>query len=268
MPKISVLMSVFNDAATVEKSIDSILNQSFADFELIICDDGSTDNTKELVRQKQKEDGRIIFIENDENCGLSYSLNHCLSKAVGEYCARMDGDDLCDAERFQVQSDFLDEHPQYAFVSSTMKRFDEQGIYSVGNHCVSEPTPVDFIAGSPFCHAPVMIRTAAYQAVNGYRDIDRTRGVEDYDLWFRLYAAGYCGYNLNMPLYSMFDGRDADKRRTWRRRKNEAWVRFCGYRMLKLPKRYYVYALKPILLGMLPMPLYRVLHRKHIQKVQ
>ena len=107
-----------------------------------------------------------------------------------------------------------------------MTRFDEHGTYQVPEPIESySPTNKDFIKGSPFCHAPVMIRKSAYDAVGGYRDIPQTLGVEDYDLWFRLYAKGYKGYILQEPLYHMFDGRDAAKRRTFKRRVKEAWVR-------------------------------------------
>ena len=265
MPKISVLMSAFNCAATIDKSIDAILAQSLSDFEFLICDDGSTDGTAARIREKQKRDSRIVFLANEKNRGLPFSLNRCLAAAAGEYCARMDGDDLCDPTRFAQQAAFLDAHPEFAFVSTPMRRFDEQGYYSEGKRRVAEPQALDFVKGSPFCHAPVMVRAAAYRAVDGYRDLPRTRGVEDYDLWFRLYAAGLRGYILERPLYDMFDGRGADRRRTWRRRTNEAWVRWQGYRMLHLPARCRVYALKPLALGLLPAALYRRLHKSRIQ---
>ena len=111
----------------------------------------------------------------------------------------MDGDDLCDKTRFEKQVDFLDAHPEYGFVSSRMTRFDENGTYQVPEYIDSySPTKMDFIKGSPFCHAPVMIRKEAYNAVNGYRDIPQTLGDEDYDLWFRLYSIGIKGYVLSL----------------------------------------------------------------------
>ncbi len=259
MPKVSVLMSVYNNASTVLQSIDSILTQDFPDFEFIIYDDGSVDNTYSIVAEKYENDNRIHIMRGKENRGLSYALNCCINAAHGEYCARMDGDDICDPSRFSKQVAFLDSHPEYAFVSTTMKRFDEKGIYDVPIADDRSPQARDFVKGSPFCHAPVMIRTEAYKAVAGYRDLPITRGVEDYDLWFRLYAAGYRGYILGEPLYSMFDGRDAAKRRTFRRRLNEAKVRAQGYKMLRTPIPLRVYVLKPLILGLIPQWLYRIL---------
>lgn len=260
MPKVSVLMSVYNCEKTVKESIASIIAQTFQDWEFVICDDGSSDNSYKIVEEIAKEEPRIILIKNDGNRGLSYSLNHCLEVATGTYCARMDGDDLCDLTRFEKQVEFLDNNPEYAFVSTRMTRFDEQGTYQIPEPIESySPTKKDFIKGSPFCHAPVMIRKSAYDAVNGYRDIPETLGVEDYDLWFRLYAADFKGYILQEPLYHMFDGRDAAKRRTFKRRLNEAWVRKSGYKMLKIPYIYRLYILKPILIGFIPQWLYRII---------
>ncbi len=263
MPKISVIMGAYNCADTIEKSIESIQAQTVTDWEMIICDDGSTDNTAEIVDGCAKSDGRIILIQNESNRGLSYCLNRCIELAKGEFCARMDGDDLCDPLRFEKQVQFLVDNPEYGLVSTTMKRFDENGEYSVP--ATGEPyeaTKKDFIKGSPFCHAPAMIRTESYKRVNGYRDIPKTRGVEDYDIWFRMYAAGIKGCVLQEPLYSMFDGRGAAKRRSYKRRMNEAWVRKEGYKMLKIPFFSRIYILKPLLLGLIPQWLYRKLRKK------
>lgn len=262
MPKVSVLMGVYNCEDTVEKSIQSIVDQTFTDWEFIICDDGSTDDTVKIVKEFAKREPRIVFIKNDRNRGLSYTLNHCLKVAQGEYCARMDGDDLCDATRLEKQVHFLEEHSKYGFVSTRMTRFDEEGTYHIPEYIESySPTKKDFIKGSPFCHAPVMIRKRAYDLVNGYRDIPQTLGVEDYDLWFRLYAQGIIGYVMQEPLYHMFDGRGAAKRRTFKRRMNETWVRKEGYHMLKIPMRYRIYTLKPVVLGLVPQWLYVLLRR-------
>lgn len=262
MARVSVLMGVYNNEQTVGKSIESILNQTFTDWEMIICDDGSSDNSYNVVLEYCKRDSRIKLIKNEKNQGLSYTLNKCLENATGEYSARMDGDDLCDETRFQKQVDFLDSHPEFGFVSTTMKRFDEKGVYDIPETRENYvPTLKDYIKGSPFCHAPVMIRTSAYLQVNGYRVRDEVLGVEDYDLWFRLYAKGIKGCIIREPLYNMFDGRDAAKRRTFKRRKNEYWVRKQGYKLIKAPLRYRIYALKPIIIGLIPQSLYRLFRR-------
>lgn len=260
MPKVSVLMGAFNCADTIGKSIESIQKQTFTDWEMIICDDGSKDNTVDVVKEYAQKDSRIIFIENDKNRGLSFTLNHCLEYATGEYCARMDGDDLCDSTRFEKQVKFLDEHLEYGFVSTTMKRFDENGIYQepkIGEGY--SPTKKSFVKGSPFCHAPTMLRKSTYDAVNGYRVMDKTLGVEDYDMWFRIYSKGIKGFVLEEPLYSMFDGKDAANRRTFKRRLNEAWVRKEGYKLINISPIYRIFILKPIIIGFVPQWLYKII---------
>ena len=107
-----------------------------------------------------------------------------------------------------------------------------------------------------------MIRKTAYDAVDGYRDIKQIQGDEDYDLWFRLYAKNIFGYNLQEELYFFFDGRDASKRRTMKRRLHEAWVRKEGYKAIKAPIWSYAYAVKPIILALIPKFIYDRLRKK------
>lgn len=263
MPKISVLMGVYNCEKTVAAAIESIQKQTFSDWEFIICDDGSVDNSISIVKEYAKNDKRIIALENDQNHGLPYTLNRCLEKASGEYCARMDADDLCDPTRFEKQVQFLDSHPEFGFVCTRMKRFDEQGFYELNRAPgKTQPTKKDLIKGSPFSHASAMIRKIAYDAVGGYRDLKRVQGDEDYDLWFRLYAKNFFGYNIEERLYFFFDGRGASKRRTMKRRLNESRVRRDGYKALKAPFWCYIYALKPIMLGLIPKFIYDRLRKK------
>lgn len=264
MPKISILMGMYNNEDTVANSIESIISQTYSDWELIICDDASSDQSVEIVKEYMQKDARIVLLENEHNGGLSYALNRCLEVAKGEFCARMDGDDVCDSTRLEKQLNFLQDHTEYGFVSTTMKRFDENGVYHIPETKEGySPQNKDFIKGSPFCHAPVMMRTEAYKAVGCYRDLPMTRGVEDYDLWFRLYAEGIKGFVLQEPLYSMFDGRQAAKRRTFKRRVNEFKVRVNGYKILKIPFIFRIYAFKPIILGLIPQKIYIFLRELH-----
>lgn len=258
MPEISVLMGVHDCASTVGASIESIRRQTFGDWELIVCDDGSADGTVSVVESYRRRDPRIHLLRNDGNRKLAYTLNRCLEASTGRYCARMDGDDLCDESRLELQHDFLERHREYGFVSTAMRRFDEDGIYDEAtgrrDRC---PSLRDYVKGSPFCHAAVMMRRSAYERVGGYRDLPMTVGVEDYDLWFRLLSVGIRGYVLGRPLYSMYDGRGAARRRTWRRRLNEFRVRSYGYGILHVPWLLRLYALKPLAIGLLPDSVYR-----------
>ena len=100
-PKISVIMGIYNCAETLDEAVNSILGQTETNWELIMCDDGSTDNTYVIAEKYvQQYPNKIVLIRNDKNRGLNYTLNRCLKKAKGKYIARMDGDDLSLSERF------------------------------------------------------------------------------------------------------------------------------------------------------------------------
>jgi glycosyltransferase EpsE len=260
--KVSVIMGVFNCATTLPTAIESVINQSFKDWELIICDDGSSDQSYCIAKAYQEKYGdQIILLSNEKNLGLNITLNNCLRASNGKYIARMDGDDISLPDRFQTEVDFLDEHPEYAIVSSPMIYFDDQGDFKIGKQC-GEPIIHDFAKGTQFCHAPCMVRREAYLAVNGYSISAKRLRVEDWDLWIRMYEKGFKGFNLSSPLYKMRDDRNAYKRRRYKFRINEARVSISAVKKLHLKKIYYIYAFKPIIVGLLPSFVYMYLHKK------
>ena len=261
--RISVIMGIYNCAPTLAEALDSLLAQTYQDFKVIMCDDGSKDNTIEVAQfYVDRYSDKFILIRNKHNMGLNYTLNHCLECADTEYVARMDGDDISLPERFEKEIGFLDRHPEIAIVSTPMIYFDEEGDFRVGVGGVRYPDKKDFIKGTPFCHAPCMVRAEAYKAVKGYSVDPKLLRVEDYHLWFKMYVHGYRGYILPEPLYKMRDDRKAVSRRTWQNRLNEFHVRRLGYSMLSIPwyKRFWMF--RPLLVGLLPYKLYKYLHRR------
>ncbi len=263
-PKISVLMGIYNCASTLPEAIECILNQTEQDFELILCEDGSKDDTYLVALDYQnKYPDKIVLLKNEKNLGLNATLNRCLAVARGEYIARMDGDDLCQPDRFEKELAALEEMPEYAIVSSAMTYFDEKGTWGCGK-VNPFPQPEHMVRSGPFCHAACMVRAEAYRAVGGYTEDEKLLRVEDYDLWVKMYAQGYRGRNLSEPLYHMRDDRSATARRNMRGRINEARVACKAVRLLKLPKTKYIHALRPILVGLLPVFLYERLHKKHV----
>ena len=117
-PSISVIMSVYNGANYMKTGIESILNQSFSDWEFIICDDGSTDNTFQIMEEYAKKDKRIVLLKNENNMGLSYSLNKCIEISKSNILARQDADDESMSDRFEKQLKFVLDHPEYAIVGT------------------------------------------------------------------------------------------------------------------------------------------------------
>jgi glycosyltransferase EpsE len=261
--RISVIMGIYNCAPTLADALDSLLEQTYQSFKVIMCDDGSIDNTLEVAQQYvDQHTGKFILIKNKRNMGLNYTLNHCLEYADTEYTARMDGDDLSLPHRFEQEIKFLDEHPEYAIVSGPMIHFDENGDFRISKG-YGEVRKEDFINGSPFCHAACMVRTTAYNAVNGYSVDNKLLRVEDYHLWIKMYAAGYRGYNLTEPIYKMRDDRNAIARRTLSNRINEFRVRNFAVSELHLPTYKRIYSLRPLALAILPNFVYKYLHKKN-----
>lgn len=262
MARISVLMGIYNCGSTLVEALESLYAQTYQDFKIILCEDGSSDDTYQVAQDYASSHDNILLLRNERNMGLNYTLNRCLEHADTEYIARMDGDDISLPKRFETEVNFLDTHPKYAVVSGPMIYFDENGDFRTGTG-KGEVKKEDFIMGSPVCHAPCMARTAAFKAVGGYSVDDRLLRVEDYHLWFKLFAAGYKLYMLNDVIYKMRDDRDAFKRRTFSSRLNEAYVKHVGYKMIGLPWYTQVFALKPILLSIIPGFMYKKLHNNH-----
>ena len=260
MARISVLMGVYNCAPYLQQALDSLYAQTYQDFKIIMCDDGSTDGTAVIAAANAASHPNIVLLRNEGNMGLNYTLNRCLEQADTEYCARMDGDDISLPERFEKEVQFLDGHPEYAIVSTPMKYFDADGIFRVGKGG-GEPQVKDFAKGTPFCHAPCMVRRQAYEAVGGYTISDKLLRVEDYHLWIKMYEKGDKGYVLDEPLYMMRDDRNAVHRRSFKARVNEARVKAMAIKAFRLPIWNYVYCLKPIILWLLPSGIYSSLHR-------
>lgn len=259
--RISIIMGIYNCATTLSEAIDSILNQTYPHWKLIMCDDGSMDDTYEVARVYcERYPGKIMLLKNECNMGLNYTLNHCLKYADTEYIARMDGDDISLPTRLEGEIAFLDNHPEYDIVSCPMIYFDEKGDFMQGVGR-GEPSIKDYVKGTPFCHAPCMVRRTAYIDVNGYSVSENRLRVEDWDLWVRMRAAGHKGFNLRDPLYKMRDNRDAIGRRKLKYRFNESSVIVQAIGIFKLSPVNYLRAIRPIAVGLLPPFVYEVLHK-------
>ena len=261
MARISVLMGIYNCAPYLQEALDSLYIQTSQDFKIILCDDGSKDDTYTIAQKNANEHDNIVLIRNERNMGLNYTLNHCLEYADTEYCARMDGDDISLPTRFEKEMAFLDAHPEYAVVSTPMIYFDERGDYRYGKGR-GDIKAEHFVHGTPVCHAPCMYRLDAVKSVGGYTVDERLLRVEDYHLWFKMFAKGYKLYMLDECLYKMRDDRNALTRRTWKARLNGVYVRHIGYKMIGLPWYKQIYALEPIIKQLAPSFVYNYYHYK------
>jgi len=246
LPKVSVIMAVYNCSDTIHEAIQSILEQTFSDWELVLCDDCSTDSTYSIIKEyERKYPGKIKALKNEKNSKLSYSLNHCLKYARGEYIARMDGDDKSMPERLEKQVEFLESHKEYSVVGTWMTPFDSEKTYK--DRCYKEiPDKLDLLVGPCFAHATIMMRAEAYRKVNGYKVSKMTVRSQDYDMWFRFFAKGLRGYNLAKSYYLVREDEKAFTRRKFKVYWNEMKIRAVGFRLLKISPKYYIYVLKPL----------------------
>lgn len=253
MSAISVIMGVYNtcNELMLRCSIESILHQSMEDLEFIICDDGSTDGTYELLSIIAKSDKRIRLIKNDKNMGLAATLNRCIDLSHGQYIARQDADDYSVSDRFKKQIDFLINNKSYDLVGSNVAYFDDNGVW--GEYRLKAfPEKADFLFSVPFIHGAVMFRKKALLRVNKYRVAKQTRRAEDYDLFMRMYSKGLRAANIQENLYCFREDKKASKRRKYRYRIDEMIVRYNGFKNLGLLPRGYVYVFKPLLVGTIP----------------
>ena len=244
-------MSIFNDASCLEASIQSMVDQTFGDWEFIIWNDASTDGSYEKLMAWSEKDHRIKVFSNEQNLGLAASLNKALEKSTGEYIARMDGDDRALPDRLAVQVDFLDNHPEFSIVSGGCILFDQMGEW--GKRSGKEiPEKRDFLWGSQFLHPASIMRRDDLLAVGGYRVCKDTQRAQDYDLFMRMYAKGYKGYNLEGPLLYYFESKTPQRKRRFTYRIGEAKIRYHGFKALGLLPGGLIYVIKPLIVGLIP----------------
>lgn len=220
--KISVIMSCYNCSDTLKKAIDSIMAQTYTNWVMICCDDGSKDNTLNILKEYQmRYPDKFIIIQNEGNKKLPYSLNHCLEYVNTELVARMDADDWSLPDRFEKQVVFLQEHPEYDLVGTGIK-------VSTGNKILTTivqptiPEPKDMLHCNCFSHATIMTYKRVYDTLEGYSLDSSVERCEDLDLWSRFFTAGFRGYNLQDELYVILEDENAVRRRDLRNRLNTA----------------------------------------------
>ena len=225
-PLISIVMSVRNCESQLPEALESIRAQTYENWELIVCDDASTDSTLEVLAQFSELIGaeRIKVLENVENKKLAYSLNRCLEHVRGDFVARMDGDDRSVPTRLASQLQFLMNNPDIDLVGTAMRRFNSDGAGEVVYPAAIAPDrwTLGRTSKTPFFHATVMARRSVFDSVGGYTVSWRTERGQDLDLWFKFFAAGLQGRNMPDPLYWVREDAAAIRRRTAR-------VRLGGY---------------------------------------
>ena len=196
-PLISVVMPVYNGEMFLSDSIESVLNQTFTDFEFIIINDGSIDGTLKIIRGYS--DNRIKFVDNGANNGLTVALNKAIGMARGEYIARQDADDISLPHRFHDQVSYLDNHADVALLGSSVYHINEWG--EICGRAIAPVKPGGKLTKSNwFCHGATMFRKNVFNEMGCYNPIMKYS--QDYELWLRI-ARNHRVINLPQPLYKL-----------------------------------------------------------------
>ena len=200
VPAVSVILPAYNCEKFIGKAIQSVLQQTFTDFELIIINDGSTDRTEEII--KSFSDPRILYQVNNTNKGLVFTLNKGIDIANGRYIARMDGDDISLPERFKKQFDYLQLNKEVEILATVVTLIDEKGIVSGTWHSdinnlseknIRKELPKD----NCIAHPSIMGNTSVFKK---YKFSQIQSIGEDYDLWLRMAADNIIIHKLSEPL--------------------------------------------------------------------
>jgi len=201
MPKVSVIMPAYNDAVYVRKAIDSVLGQSFSDFEFIIANDCSADNTGAIIQEYARQDSRVIYLVNEKNLGVTGSLNRGLKQARGEFIARIDSDDYwLDRDKLKKQVDLLEKNKDCGLCGTFAQAIDENEkvlfkiIYPTEDKAIKK----QMLRRNCFVHSSVVFRQEL-AARRGFYD-EAEKYVEDYGLWLRI---GEISRLANLPEISL-----------------------------------------------------------------
>ena len=215
MPKVSVLIPCYNTAETLDETLESVISQTYTDFELVLVDDGSQDGTADSIKRWAEEHPQIKALMT-EHSGIIPSLNEGLEHCVGEYVARMDADDLMYPERLAKQAAYLDQHPETTLVCTNVRGFPEDELREGFRLYIEwlnslesfEDIQREMFVESPICHPSVMFRKEAVLSLGGYQE---QGWAEDYDLWLRMIQAGM---KLDKLSETLLDWRDTAERLT------------------------------------------------------
>jgi len=185
---VSVLLSTYNDISTIESAVNSVLNQTYDNFEFIIVNDASTDATAEVLNKFSENDRRITVYSNIKNMGLTRSLNRGLTHCTGVYIARIDADDLWHKDKLGEQLDYMFDHPECALLGTAYEEIDCYGKYFRASTVPLFTNDGDLRSSmarfNPFFHSSVIVRKDIIESLNGYDE--RCKYAQDYNLWVRI----------------------------------------------------------------------------------
>lgn len=233
-PMVSVVMPVFNALPWLSEAIDSVLSQTYTNFEFVIVDDCSSDGSLDLLREYEKQDNRVKLIVNEKNLGVAGSLNRGVAQSSGVYIARMDADDVSYPERFYYQVNYMQDNPGCVVVGSWIDRLRKNGSKKLKKFPEdSDALKLLLMFECCFSHPAVMMRRSALLSLPFVYD-ERFSSAQDYELWSRLqYCGDFCCLQTSLLMYRELDtsvSMQARKKNLKRERVNLIYDELLRYR--------------------------------------
>jgi len=235
MPKVSIILPTYNGSKWISNAIESVICQSFDDWELLVIDDGSSDDTEVIIKAFLQKDSRIVYVKNNKNLGLQKTLNKGINLSKGKYIARIDDDDRwSDDDKLKKQVEFLDINPEYVLIGTGVAVVDDfnKEILRYLNPETDEMIRNVILKRNPFVHSSVVFRKDAGIKAGLYNEGDYGKYIEDYEFWLRL---GREGKMYNLPIYAVrFMSRTGNTTN-----KNRGLQFFKAIRLIKDNRKYY-----------------------------
>ena len=251
--KVSFLIGVYNESSRIRDCLDSVKQQTYPNIEIVIADDGSTDDTVEVIKNyiKENNDLDIKLVENEENIGLTKSLNKGIEHCSGKYIARLDADNVCLPERVGKQVDFLEKNNDFALVGSFNNKKFTDGREDINKFEVSpEKIKKNLIHSCQMTHSSIMVRA---DILKEYRYNEKYKTSQDYELYVRLAQKWKIGA-IPEPLVVSEVRSDSisGKKSKWERFKRYTAIRWRAYRGLGHPWWHIIYVFKGLYDLLLP----------------
>lgn len=216
MHLVSVIIPTYNVEKEIKRCIESIINQTYKNIEIIIVDDYSTDNTVNIIKNNYKNNEKIKLFLNDSNKKAAYTRNRAINESQGELIAIQDADDYSSPLRIEKQVKYLLKNKDFSFVGSNAYSFDRKGIWKLTD-LKEKPISEDFYKKkSPFVHGSILFKRKALEDVNLYRVAKETERGQDGDLLMRLYKAGFKGANIDEALYYYQENLNTVRKRSFK----------------------------------------------------
>ena len=256
--KLCVLMATYNDERYLTSALDSILSQTYADFELLVVNDGSRDLTPDILKHYAALDSRIRVLDCKTNGGLARALNLGLAQTQAQFVARMDADDIALPQRLQRQMDYLQAHPEIDVLGTFSEDIDESG-RRTGRMPVGIRKNADLVWTSPVVHPTVVFRAEKIKQLAGYDETLRRR--QDYDLWFRVIASGMKIDNLPEVLLLYRETTETFRKNGVRAMWQQTKIGLKGCRKIGAGPIAYIGVVVPLITSLLPLSWRRVAKR-------